>query len=286
MRHSFSGFHLGLSLLGISLVLGSCSMVEKKRNSGAIVAEYDGQTITRAEINQLTMGMNSEDSARIADAYIRQWAMDLVEYNKAKDVSNKQIERLVEDYRHSLYTHEYEEHLIAQRMPKHVEDSVIQQFYDTHISHFVLRESILHGVLLVVPNGAPNMNKLRKWLQTPETEESIENIEKYAYQYATGYELFLNEWKTAGQIQLRTPITKDDFSKLLKQKKQIELQDSLYTYLLEVTDSHLMGETMPLDYATPEIQKIILNQRQVEFIQHEREALYEQAVREHKVKRY
>lgn len=284
MRHSF--LPSVAWCIAICLSSAGCSLLEEKRNSGAIVAEYEGQTVTRAEINQLTMGMNSEDSARVADAYIRQWAMDLIEYKKAKDVSGKEIERLVEDYRHSLYIHEYEEHLIAQRMPKHIEDSMIQQFYDTHVNHFILRESIVRGVLLVVPNGAPNMDKLRKWLLTPTEDDHIENIEKYAYQNATGYELFLDEWKTIGQIQMRVPTSQDDLQKQLRQKKQIEWQDSLSTYLLQLTDVRLVGEPMPIEYATPDIKEILLNRRQVEFIKHEREALYDQAIHERKLKRY
>lgn len=268
------------------IALCSCGLVEEKRNSGAIVAEYGGNVLTRLETNTLTAGLNSEDSARVADAYVKQWAMDLLEYDKAKGSQDKEIERLIEDYRRSLYVHEYEERLVAQRMPKNVEDSLIETFYSSHKQHFVLRETILHGVLLVVPNGAPDMDKLRKWLQQPSEEENIENIEKYAYQYSTGYELFLDEWKTMNQILLRMPFEKDDFQKQLRTKKQIELQDSVSTYILQVTDIHQIGEQTPLDYAYGEIEKIILNKRQADFIRSEREVLYEQALREGKLKRY
>lgn len=261
-----------------------CSSFSKRTNG--IIVEYDGQTLTQSDIRYITAGLSSEDSARVADAYIRQWATALIEYDKAKDVPNKDIEQLVEDYRHSLYIHDYEERLIAQRMPKQVEDSLVEQFYNTHTQHFILRETILRGVLVVVPNGAPDMDKLRKWLQAPAEEENIELIEKYAYQYAIGYELFLDEWKTANQILIRMPFKEDGFQKQLRNKKQIELQDSVSTYLLQVTGIYAAGEPMPFDYAAPEIEKILLNQRQVEFLEQERTALYDKAVREHKVKFY
>lgn len=261
-----------------------CSSFSKRTNG--IIVEYDGQTLTQSDIRYITVGLSSEDSARVADAYIRQWATAIIEYDKAKDVPNKDIEQLVEDYRHSLYIHDYEERLIAQRMPKQVEDSLVEQFYNTHTQHFILRETILRGVLVVVPNGAPDMDKLRKWLQAPAEEENIELIEKYAYQYAIGYELFLDEWKTANQILMRMPFKDDDFRKQLRQKKQIELQDSISTYLLQVTGIYAAGEPMPIDYATPEIEKIILNQRQVDFLQRERDALYNQAIHDRKLKFY
>lgn len=274
-----------LYLLLLVMGLSGCSFMEKQRDSRDIVAEYDGNTITRLEINALTAGMNAEDSARVAEQYIRQWAIDLIEYDKAKDVPNKHIERLVEDYRHSLYVHEYEERLIAQRMDKELADSVVVQFYDAHSQYFTLQETILRGVFLVVPNGAPNMDKLRKWLLAPADETNIEDIEKYAYQYATGYELFLDEWRPANQILMRMPLTQDDLQKQLRQHRQVEVQDSTHTYLLQVTDIYHIGEPMPIEYARPEIEKILLNQRQVAFIETEREALYHQALRDHKLKR-
>ncbi len=270
----------------ISIVLlNSCTLFEQKRYSGALV-ECRGQIITHAEIEQLTAGLSTEDSARVAERYIHQWAIDILTYDRAKDKPNKAIEHLVEDYRRSLYIHEYEQRLIAQRMPHEVEDTLVKAFYETHNSHFILRETILQGVLLVIPNEAPNMELLRKKIQNPFDEENIEWIEKFAYQYATGYELFTEDWKTINQILLRMPFQTDDLDKQLKHKQQIELQDSTNTYLLQITAMHQSGQKMPLDYARPEIKKIILSQRQVEFLHNEQEALYNKAIKEGQLKRY
>lgn len=266
-------------------VLYGCSLFEQKRHSG-VVAEYKGKTLTYEEVQRQTIGMSTEDSARVAEQYIYQWAINLLEYDVAKDKLNKDIERMVEDYRRSLYIHEYEQYLIAQRMSKEVEDTIIKEFYDFHSHHFVLREAIVKGVLLVVPNGAPNMDLLRKNIQHPEEEENIEWIEKFAYQYATGYELFLDDWKTVSQIILRMPFEKDDLNKQLKATRQIELQDSINTYLLQVTDLYQANQPMPIEYARPEIEKIMLAQRQVNFIQQERIGLYEKAIKEGILKRY
>ena len=266
-------------------VLYGCSLFEQKRHSG-VVAEYKGKTLTYEEVQRQTIGMSTEDSARVAEQYIYQWAINLLEYDVAKDKLNKDIERIVEDYRRSLCIHEYEQYLIAQRMPKEVEDTIIKEFYDLHSHHFVLREAIVKGVLLVVPNGAPNMDLLRKNIQHPEEEENIEWIEKFAYQYAAGYELFLDDWKTVSQIILRMPFEKDDLNKQLKATPQIELQDSINTYLLQVTDLYQANQPMPIEYARPEIEKIMLAQRQVNFIQQERIGLYEKAIKEGILKRY
>ena len=266
-------------------LLSACQLFEEKRKMGT-VAEYNGKTITVEQIEMLTAGLAPEDSSRIAQHYIRQWAIDLIEYDKAKDQTNKTIEQLVEDYRRSLYLHEYEQKLIAQRMSRSVEDTLIQSFYNQHSDHLILSETILRGLLLVVPNEAPNLNDLRKKIQQPETEENIEWIEKFAYQYAVGYELFLEEWRTMSEIIVLMPFEKDNLDTELKKKRQIEVQDTVNTYLLQVTELSMKGDLKPLTYARKEIEDILLRQRQVEFLQNERNALYENAIELGKLKLY
>ncbi len=272
-------------LLIVVPIMVGCTLFERQRKSG-IVVECNGHSLTQVEIAALTNGLRSEDSARVAEAYIRQWAEDLLEYDAAKKVESKEIERMVEDYRRSLYVHEYEENLIAQRMPKHVEDSLVRAFYATHSSRFVLDETIVKGMLLVVPLGAPNMDELKRQMAKPFDDENLEQIEKYAYNYATGYELFLEEWKNSRQILLRMPLSDANLQKQLNQKRQIVMEDSVNTYLLQVTDVHMKGTEMPLDYARTKIEQILLNERRVEFLEQERDKLYHKALQQNKLIRY
>ena len=271
-------------ILGLS-ILNSCNLFEERRLSGT-AAEYNGKTITLKQLQLLTTGLTPEDSTRVAEQYIRQWAIDLIEYDIAKDQTNKTIESLVEDYRRSLYLHEYEEQLIAQYMPRIIEDSVIQSFYDMHRNHFILPETIIQGILLVVPHDAPNIDELRKKIQHPDVEENIEWLEKFAYQYAVGYELFLDDWKNTNAVIVHIPLGVNELNKQLRTKRQIEVQDSVNTFILQVTDMHPEGAQMPLAYARKEIENILLHERQIEFLQREREALYNQAIKEGKLKLY
>ena len=271
-------------LLVLTLLVG-CDRLDIKRLQG-VVAECNGESLLATEIEALTLGLSAEDSAQVAEQYIHQWAINLLMKDVIRGNQNKEIERLVAEYRRSLYQHEWEQHLVARRMSQHVEDSVVLAYYEANKHHFVLRETILRGVLLVVPNGAPSMDQLKRYIVEPQDEEHIEWVEKYAYQYASGYELFLDEWKTANQILLRMPFEEDNLQKQLKQQRQITMQDSLNSYILQVVDVYVKGEQMPIDYARKEIEKIILSQRQVDFIESERENLYNNAIQSGKLKRY
>ena len=241
--------------------------------------ELNGQYIYRSTLDSLTLGLSSEDSMRVAQQYISQWAKDVLVYDKAQAHKQQGIEMMVANYRRSLYVQAYEQSLIEKRMPKTIMDSTIVQIYRQMPDRFRLDESIMKGILVVVPNDAPNIDKLRKWLE----EQEMDNIEKYAYQNAQGYELFDDKWLTSSDMIRRIPIEHAELETRLKTKNRIEVADSLRTYILEITEKCLKGEQMPLDYARPEIEQVVLSARQVEFLQKERERLYNEAIQEKKI---
>jgi len=270
---------IGLALAGF--LLCGCQALEKKQQSGAAV-EVNGKYLYRSTLDSLTLGLNSEDSLRVVQQYITQWAKDILLYDNAKAQTNPEIERLVADYRRSLYVHAYEEYLVERHMPKTVLDTTVAEIYAQMPDRFKLGESILQGILVVVPNDAPNIPKLRTWL----SKQEMDAIEKYAYQNASGYELFDTKWLTTTDLMSHMPMERTDIENRLKTKDQIEVQDSLNTYILQVTDKHLRGEAMPVEIARPEIEHMVLHARQVEFLQKERERLYNEAIQEQKIKFY
>lgn len=275
----------GIVVILCVVLFCGCAKFEQKRLSGVAV-EYNGATVTYADLDALTYGLSSEDSARVADSYIQQWATSLIVYDRSKEIKSREIDEMVENYRRSLCQHEWERKQIAQKMPMSIEDSLVLEFYEQNKQHFILDRAILRGLLLIMPVGAPNIEKLKDMVEVPHEEENIEWVEKYAYQYAVGYELFLDDWKTVEQIAVYMPYSQDELSKQIKQKKQILAQDSLNVYLLQVTDFCGKGEYKPLEYVQDEIKELILSQRQVEFIRLLREDLYEKAVQQGKLKRY
>ena len=270
-------------LAGVGLSMAGCSLFTRKHQAGTAV-ELNGNYLYYTELNEITAGLSPVDSAIMADNYIRQWATEILVYDKAKDKTDKQIEALAEDYRRSLYVHQYEQRLI-QRMPKHASEAQIDSFYTSHKNAYILKETLVRGILLIVPTGAPDLHKVLKWLQTP-TEENIEKIEKYAYRYATGYELFIDEWRTSNQLLLLVPFSQNELAQDLKQKSQIVKNDPQTTYILQVTDKRMAGEPMPIEYARDEIERLLLRDSAVNYLKNEHERLYNDAVRHKKIKFY
>ena len=270
-----------IGCIAAGLLLGSCTALEKQQKVGAAV-EVNGQYLYRSTLDSLTVGLSSEDSLRMVQQYISQWTKDVLEYDKAKARTKSDLEKLVEEYRRALYVQAYEQQLIERHMPKAVPDSVVMQVYEQMPNRFLLDESIVKGILVVVPKDARDIAKLRGWM----AKVKLDEIEKYAYQNASGYELFADKWLTTTDLLAHIPAERAEMENMLKAKNQIEVTDSLKTYVLQVTEKHLRGEQMPMEYARPEIEKIVLYERQVDFLNKEREKLYNEAIQDQKIKFY
>lgn len=272
---------IGLVLAGF--LFSGCQALEKKQQAGAAV-ELNGHYLYRSTLDALTLGLNSEDSARVADRYIRQWAEDLLmqEFGEHRMSSEDRanLERMIEEYKLSLYAQAYAQVLIAHRMPKTVADSTVEAIYTQLADRFKLDESLVRGMLLIVPKGAPKIDKLRGWM----AKQEMDAIEKYAYQNASGYELFADKWMTTTELISRIPLERSEMESRLRAKNQVEVADSARIYILQITDKRMRGEAMPIEYARPQIETIVLNGRQVEFLKEERERLYEEALQSEKIK--
>ena len=125
-----------LLLCGCIALLSSCAAYEKKAQSGAAV-ELNGHYLYHSTLDSLTLGLSSEDSLRVTQQYIRQWAQDILLYDKAMSRTNPQIEEMVADYRRTLYAQAYEEHLVERNMPKVIMDSSVIAIYEQMPNHMV-----------------------------------------------------------------------------------------------------------------------------------------------------
>lgn len=162
---------------------------------------------------------------------------------------NDEIESLVENYRRSLYIHEYEQLWLSKNMPQTFSEDTLKAIYEENKNRFLLDEELLKGILLILPTGAPNQDKLVAWMQMP-NEKNLEKIEKYAFQYASGYQLFLENWVAKSEID-----------------KYTMENDSMHTAVLHVTERLKVGDMMPYEIAQGKLEQYLKEKRKKEYIQ-------------------
>ena len=143
---------------------------------------------------------------------------------------------------------------------------------------FVLDHSIIKGLFLKVPLGAPNLSDVKRWYRSKH-EEAVEKIEKYSVQNAVVYEYFYDKWVDFDEIMLNIPQTIADEAAFLRTHTYLEAADSSFCYLLNIDEFIPKGEIAPYEYVKPQVFEMLVNQRKVAFLKNFEEELYDDALR-------
>ena len=272
-----------LSVLAAVCLLTGCDRLSEsmpwlhaKPSTEGVVATVGTHVLYEDDVRAVTRGaVTVDDSTAMAERYIRSWVTEWLLFDNAKRQlgTRHDIESMVDDYRRSLYVHEYEQLLVAKRMPTEVEPDSMLAYYEQYGDRLILEEDILKGIMLILPKDAHQIWQLKKWLS--KGEEEIANIENYAYQQAIGYQFFVEEWQPLQNIMQSIPADEKKLLYQLKHQNQIEVKSNDKIYLLQATEKHFAGDKMPFEYAQPRITKAILEKRRMEFVKQYENNIFE-----------
>ena len=67
---------------------------------------------------------------------------------------------------------------------------------------------------------------------------------------------------------------------------QREVKDTAFYYFLNITDYLSVGEQEPYEVARSRVKEMLLNMRQVKFMDEVKDDLYRQALRKHRINYY
>ncbi|MDR2765727.1 MAG: peptidyl-prolyl cis-trans isomerase [Tannerella sp.] len=250
------------------------------------VVKVGGQALTRNEVEHfIPDGTPYADSLLMAENYVTKWVKDLLMYEAAKrniGSGDADIDRLVEEYRRSLITHRYQENLIRTKLASEIPEDEKQTFYRENPKKFILSNDVIKGLFLIAPIDAPGLEDIRKKYHRNELSV-VEDIEKFSIQNAVMYEYFYDRWVDFDEIRGKIPIHIPNASQYLKTKQFIEVSDSLYCYLLNISEYVLSGNVAPYEYAAPQIQELVINRKKIEFLKKTEDELYRDAVRKGQV---
>jgi hypothetical protein len=251
-----------------------------------ILVKMDGYSLTRKEVeNLIPEGTSRADSLLVAENYVTKWVKDRLTYEAAKrNIGNgdADIHRLVEEYRRSLLTHRYQENLIRTKLASEIPEIEKLAFYQENPKKFILSNDLIRGLFLKAPADAPGLEEIRKKYRKNEVNV-VEDIEKFSIQNAVIYEYFYDRWVDFDEILNKMPVHISNTSQYLKTRQPVECTDSLYCYLLNISEYVLSGSVAPYEYAAPQIQELMINKKKVEFLKHTEEELYRDAVRKGQV---
>lgn len=269
-----------LTIILLTLVVGSSCVHKTPEAARKPLLEVEGKFLYVDEVQQIIPpNVDDSDSTQIAQSYIRKWVTDVLMYENAKrNITNKdEIEELVESYRKSLTIHQYQQKLIEQRLPKEPSEEDLKAFYTQYSDQLVLKENVIKGLLLIIPQKAPKLATVRSWVQSGNTK-SLENIEKYSIQNAISYDYFGDKWMPLSEILKRIPLKIEDPSKFVTSNRFVETSDSTEHFFLRIESYKTTGQVEPYEMSKDRISNILLNKKKADFIAKFENEIYTDAV--------
>lgn len=263
-------------------LLCSCKGTQPVDDADVLVKVKD-RTLGRSEIKQqIPRGLSSADSMLFAESLEKKWVKDALVYDVAlrnlEGEDKAEVDKLVEEYRHSLIRYRYQEQLIRERLSSEFQESDKLSYYEENQKKFVLDKALVKGLFLKIPVDAPGLSDVKGWYRST-SEASLEKIEKYSVQNATIYEYFYDKWVDFDEVMDNIPIHVSNPNAFLKANKYVEVADSSYCYLLNIKEYLPSGSVEPYDYASPHVTEMLVNQRKVEFLKKFEDELYNDAIR-------
>ncbi len=269
-------------LLGVLLVFGCSKPVQSDKEIVAQVSDKKLYASDLAEIIPTDLDVN--DSIVMANDYITKWVKHELLIQKANEnltPEQKNVTRELEEYRNSLIIYKYKNELIRQRMDTTVTQKQIEDYYNSNKAAFNLNKNIVKAIFVKTPNEVANPSLLKS-LIADTTEEGLAELKDYCLQYAKGFDIFIDKWVNFETVKNNIPEKIDNDAQFLTHNKQIELNDSIYYYLVRIQDYKLKNEQAPLEYVQDNIKKLILNQRKVEFLKETENNIYKEGIRKNK----
>lgn len=274
---------IGCFLLISFLFFTSCA--DKRDHKGQTpLAEVNGSFLYKEDLQAvLPEGLSKDDSLLFAEHYIRNWAEEILLYDKAQSniPDNEAIDKLVENYRKALIIHTYQQELIDQKLAKEISEQELMKYYEAHKDLFKLDRPLIKGLFIKVPLTAPQLGNVRKWYKT-EKQDAIDHLEKYSFQNAVKYDYFYDKWVKADDVLELIPVPGANISR----EGSVELKDSAFYYFLNVSDYRRAGEEEPYESAMPKVRDMLINLKQVAFMKTVKDDLYHQAVKRKKIINY
>ncbi|CAM1371043.1 conserved hypothetical protein [Tenacibaculum litopenaei] len=281
-----------ISLLLLT-VLGACDLITLKKQrtqeEKPIASVYNKHLYKRDIANLVPKNISKQDSLVFVKGLINNWAKKQLFLIKAEEniteVNSLEIEKLVNDYKASLYINGYKEKLIKQKLDTVVSESELQTYYLSHKDNFKLSEGLLQYDYLYFDKDHLEREEIVKLFKSDDVEDR-ESLEKFLLSLKS-YRLHDSTWVSVRSLKSKIlPFANESKENLLKISKFIQKEDSLGVYLVAVNNILQKNQVAPLSEVEGQIRQIILHKRKLELIREIEKTLINDAIQNKNFKEY
>ena len=214
-------------------------------------------------------GRTEADSILFVQNIINDWATTQLLIDGAilnlSESTQVDFEELVQQYKSDLYTSAYVEALVSQNIDTLVPDSELQKVYVANKQLFVLKEDLLKLRYININASISNLKEIKKRFKRFNSEDEI-RLDSISIQFNSFY-LKDSIWIKSEQVVSKIKPLQLGFNKvLLKKPNFIQLKDSLGLYLMQISEVLERGKPAPIEYVSPTLKQIVINNRKLKLI--------------------
>ncbi|HEX9650474.1 MAG TPA: peptidyl-prolyl cis-trans isomerase [Cyclobacteriaceae bacterium] len=256
-------------------------VVEESTQSEPIARVLDHYLYPEDLAGIIGPGVSKEDSANLVLRYIKSWARKQLLINQAAaniDFNEAELERKILDYRYALMVYEFEKQYVNQEINLELSPQEIRDYYEKNKDKFELKQNIIRGVYVKIPNQAPRLVQVKNWVLSNK-QKDLEELRSYCLRFATNYSLEDSVWLNFDEVIRGTPLTAiTNKVEFLRKNRFVESTDDEFNYLIRIDEYRITDQISPLTFVEDQIRSIIINKRKVELTRNLEDKVFNEAV--------
>lgn len=273
-------------LLATAFAAASCRELPDYLVADDTVARVGREELSVHEITSaMPANLSGEDSLSFAKQYVDRWLVRRLKVEEADRLfsgSEKDIERLVEDYRQTLLTGKVDQYYVDQQAGGDFTAEDIAEYYNTHKSDFVLDRTLVKGRILCFDASYRQsknlMTQMRKAATSATDDKTFADLcEK------NGFLLIDNrtDWVSFSDFLANLSTTRtQDYEPLLDKMGIQEMEANDVRYFFDFTSVCRKGNVAPLEVVSENIRRILSTQRRSGIIKAHEESIIRAAMDE------
>jgi len=260
---------LNIFLIIIFTVLTTCDFPRAKASIKPLARANDALLFKDDVDFSFIDGMAKSDSIIFVQNVINDWATNQLLIDGAiPNLNNKtqlDFEQLIQQYKRDLYSSAYLEVLVGNNLDSLVSYQELQEVYLLNKELFTLKEDLLKLRYININTSLSNLNEVKQMFKRFNSDDRSK-LDSMSIQFNSFY-LRDTTWIKKEDVISKIKPLEQGFNKvLLKKSNFIELKDSLGLYLIQIKEVLQRGKTAPVEYVSPTLKQIVINNRKLNLI--------------------
>ncbi len=279
-RDLFHGPGLLLLTLGLMLLFPGCSATDDP-DDPPVARAYEQQLLWSHLRQMVPLGSTPEDSAALAQGFIRNWLRQQTILHKAErnlGPIQGDIESQLRDYHNSLVIFAYEQALVEQKLDTVVDPAEIEAYHTRNAANFELKDNILRIRWFKLREDDRKTLKRLEDHFLSKSDERMGEVEHWLAERGIPIIDRSGTWTNSAELRNEVPILFSGSGPEGPKLGRSVLRDSGTTWFVDILEHRSKESAAPLELVQQDIRSIIINQRKLQLIERMREDLYLEAL--------